>query len=117
MTFESALRGIQECPGVLATVIADSDGIPVTSLIDGYEGVDEILAEYSTFIRDVVSANRELHLGELEQLVVAGAERVVAITLITDLYFLLTVVARDGNPGKARFASKIAAHKLRHEFV
>lgn len=117
MTFESALSGIQACPGVLATVIADSDGIPVTSVTDGYDGIDEILAEYSTFIRDVTSANRELHLGDLEQLVVTGAERVVAITLITDLYFLLTVVAREGNPGRARFASKVAAHKLRHEFV
>ena len=117
MTFESALRGIQECPGVLATVIADFAGIPVTSVTDGYSEIDEILAEYSTFIRDVASANRELHLGELEQLVVSGADRVVAITLITELYFLLTVVARDGNPGKARFASRIAAHKLRHEFV
>jgi len=117
MTFENALRGIQECPGVLAAVIADFDGIPVTSLSDGYGPVDEILAEYSTFIREVASANRELHLGELEQLVVTGSERVVAITLITDLYFLLTVVAREGNPGKARFASRIAAHRLRHEFV
>jgi predicted regulator of Ras-like GTPase activity (Roadblock/LC7/MglB family) len=117
MTFEAALVGLQACPGVMGTAIADTDGI-VVEAFGGFEGgVDEIVGEYSNFLREVASANRELQLGELEQLVVAGEKRTVLVTLITSLYFLLTVVSGEGNPGKARFVSRIAAHRLRHEFV
>jgi hypothetical protein len=41
----------------------------------------------------------------------------VLITNITGTYFLMTVVGRDGNPGKARFASRVAASRLRQDFV
>lgn len=117
MTFETALRRIQDCPGVIGTAIADTDGIVVETLGEFENEVDEMLAEYSNFLREVASANRELQLGDLEQLVVTGERRTVLVTLITSLYFLLTVVNRDGNPGKARFAARVAAHRLRHEFV
>ena len=43
--------------------------------------------------------------------------RIVLITRITGAYFLMTVVGRDGNAGKARFASRTAAFRLRQEFV
>ena len=117
MTFKTVLRGVQECPGVVATAISDTDGISVETLNDGDTDLEELLAEYSTFLREVTMANRELHLGELEQLMVAGERRVVMITLITNLYFLLTIVDRSGFPGKARYASRVAAHRLRHEFI
>jgi predicted regulator of Ras-like GTPase activity (Roadblock/LC7/MglB family) len=68
-------------------------------------------------MREVASANRELQLGELEQVVVAAERKVVMITTITPDYFLMAVVDRDGNPGKARFASRVAAFRLRNDFV
>ncbi|MDD5564379.1 MAG: roadblock/LC7 domain-containing protein [Thermoanaerobaculaceae bacterium] len=117
MTFEDALTGVRECAGVSVTVISDRDGIPVTSWSERSEDVEELIAEYSTFLRDVTSANRELQLGALDQVAVVAERKVVLITSITDTYFLLAVVGRDGNPGKARFASRLAAHRLRHEFV
>lgn len=117
MSFEPHLRAVHGCRGVVATAISDSDGIAVETWGDMAEEVEELIAEYSTFLRDVVSANRELQLGELEQLQVTGERRVVLVTLITGLYFLLTIVNRDGNPGKARFASRLAAQRLRSEFI
>jgi predicted regulator of Ras-like GTPase activity (Roadblock/LC7/MglB family) len=117
MTFENALTGVRDCAGVSVMVIADRDGIPVTSWSERPDEVEELIAEFSTFLRDVTSANRELQLGALDQVTVAAERKVVLITSITDAYFLLTVVGRDGNPGKARFASRLAAHRLRHEFV
>jgi predicted regulator of Ras-like GTPase activity (Roadblock/LC7/MglB family) len=117
MTFENALTGVRACAGVSLTAIADRDGIPVTSWSEEPDAVEELIAEYSTFLREVTSANRELQLGGLDQIVVAAERKVVLITSITDAYFLLTVVGRDGNPGRARFASRLAAHRLRHEFV
>jgi predicted regulator of Ras-like GTPase activity (Roadblock/LC7/MglB family) len=117
MTFAEALVDIRECPGVIATAIADRDGIPVESFGGNRDQVEEVVAEFSTFLREVASANRELQLGELEQVALSGTKRLVVLTTITEEYFLMTVVERDGNPGKARFASRLAAFRLRREFL
>lgn len=117
MTFGEALAEVRGCPGVIATAIADRDGISVESFGGSRDEVEEVVAEFSNFLREVSSANRELQLGELEQVSVAGTKRIVVLTTITDEYFLMTVVERDGNPGKARFASRLAAFRLRREFL
>jgi predicted regulator of Ras-like GTPase activity (Roadblock/LC7/MglB family) len=117
MSFTDAVSGVTQCAGVSLTAIADRDGIPVQSWGRSIEEAEEFIAEYSGFMREVASANRELQLGELEQIVVAAERKVVMITTITTEYFLMAVVDSDGNPGKARFASRIAAFRLHHEFV
>jgi predicted regulator of Ras-like GTPase activity (Roadblock/LC7/MglB family) len=117
MTFGQALADVRECRGVIATAIADRYGIPVESFGGNRDQVEEVVAEFSGFLREVTSANRELQLGTLEQVSVAGANRTVVLTAITDEYFLMTVVERGGNPGKARFASRLAAFRLRREFL
>lgn len=116
MTFSEAVQDVTSCAGVVATAIADRDGIPVQSWGEGAQ-IEEVVAEFSAFLGEVLSANRELHLGELEQLHVVGSERQVMVTMIVEDYFLVTIVERDGNPGRARFASRLAAHRLRGEFV
>lgn len=116
MTFSDAVQDVTSCAGVVGTAIADRDGIPVQSWGDE-EQIEEVVAEFSAFLGEVLSANRALHLGTLEQLQVVGSQRMVLVTMIADDYFLVTIVERDGNPGRARFASRIAAHRLRSEFV
>ncbi len=117
MSFAQVLSQVRGCQGVVATAIADRDGIPVESWGQNNREVEEVIAEYSTFLREVATANRELQIGDLEQLLVTGTRRSVLITSITDEYFLMTVVDRGGNAGKARFASRVAASRLRDEFV
>jgi len=117
MSFADVLTEVRNCAGVSVTVIADRDGIPVESWGGDAGESEELIAEYSTFLREVTTANRELKLGQLEQIAVTAEHKVVLITNITGTYFLMTVVARDGNPGKARFASRLAAFRLRQEFV
>ena len=116
MSFSETLHGVTACPGVRATAIADRDGIPVQSWGDESQ-VEEAVAEFSAFLREVASVNRELKLGDLEQLVVMGEEGTVLVTAIAEEYFLISVVDRDGNQGKARFASRVAASRLRSEFI
>jgi len=117
MTFEHALAEVRSCAGVSLTAIADRDGIPVTSWGERPQEVEELIAEYSTFLREVTSANRELQLGDLDQIMVSAEHKVVLITSIAAGYFLMAVVERDGNPGKARFACRTAAFRLRQDFV
>jgi predicted regulator of Ras-like GTPase activity (Roadblock/LC7/MglB family) len=117
MSFAEVLAEVRACAGVSLTAIADTDGIPVESWGGERGRCEELIAEYSTFLREVATANRELQLGELEQIAVAAERNVVLITKITGAYFLMTVVGREGNTGKARFASRVAAFRLRQEFV
>lgn len=117
MNFAEVLTEVRNCPGVVATAIADRDGIPVECWGRSRKEIEDIIAEYSTFLREVVSANRELQLGALEQVVVTGAARQVQITVITEEYFLMAIVDRAGNTGKARFKSRVAANRLRSDFV
>lgn len=117
MSFETTLLPVTTCPGVISTVITDRDGIPVQSWGGSRDQAEEMAAEFSSFLREVVSANRELQLGALEQIVVAGGERAVCITAISGEYFLMSLVESAGNQGKARFASRVAAHRLRGEFA
>jgi predicted regulator of Ras-like GTPase activity (Roadblock/LC7/MglB family) len=116
MNFAEVLTKVRDCTGVSLTAIADRDGIPVQSWGGEAGESEELIAEYSTFLREVTTANRELQLGELEQIAVTAERKVVLITNISKNYFLMTVVGRDGNPGKARFASRAAAFRLRQEF-
>ncbi len=116
MTFSEAVQDVTSCAGVVATAIADRDGIPVQFWGEEAE-IEEAVAEFSALLGEVLSANRELHLGELEQLHVVGSHRVVMVTMIAEDYYLVTIVERSGNPGRARFASRLAAHRLRGEFV
>jgi predicted regulator of Ras-like GTPase activity (Roadblock/LC7/MglB family) len=117
MTFGETLIDVRNCPGVLATAISDRDGIAVESWGSTRAEVEEAVAELSNFLREVGQANRELQLGSLEQLAVTGDRRMVLLTAITDEYFLMTVVDRAGNAGRARFASRVAAFRLRREFA
>jgi predicted regulator of Ras-like GTPase activity (Roadblock/LC7/MglB family) len=117
MSFAEVLAKVGECSGVSLAAIADMDGIPVQSW-GGHPGQsEELIAEYSTFLREITTANRELQLGELEQVMVTAERLVVLVTAITANYYLMTVVGRDGNPGKARFVSRAAASRLRQEFA
>lgn len=117
MSFADVLTEVRNCAGVSVTAIADRDGIPVESWGGEAGESEELIAEFSTFLREVATANRELQLGELEQIAVTAERKMVLVTNITGTYFLMTVVARDGNPGKARLASRLAAFRLRQEFV
>jgi len=117
MTFGEMVRPVTSCPGVVATAIADRDGIPVESWGVDASRIEELVAEYSAFLRDVTSANRDLQIGPLEQVVVVGSERSVFITTIVPDYYLVTLVEKPGNSGKARFASRVAAFRLRGEFA
>lgn len=117
MNFAQILADVAGCAGVTATAISDSDGIPVESMGVAIEEVEELVAEYAAFLKDVVQANRELNLGGLEQVLVVGRDRVVVVSAITSDYFLVSVVDREGNPGRVRFASRLAAFRLRREFI
>lgn len=117
MSFADRVAAVTACPGVLALSIADREGIAVESFGPEAKQAEETVAEYTGFLRELLTANRELQLGELQQVVINGSQRTIVVTFITSDYYLFTVVDGEGNPGKARFASRVAAWRLRPDFL
>lgn len=117
MSFGERVGKILECPGLLALAIADREGITVESWGPEASQAEEIVAEYSGFLREVTRANRELRLGELGQVVVTGSQRTLVVTFITSDYFLFAVLDSQGNTGKVRFTSRLSAWRLRPDFA
>ncbi|NCO69784.1 MAG: roadblock/LC7 domain-containing protein [Acidobacteria bacterium] len=117
MSFTDTISPVQACPGVELTAIADRDGITVQSWGGKRSEVEEFIGEFANFFHEIVNANRELQLGDLEQVVVAAEQKTVIVTTIVEGYYLMTVVNPDGLAGKARFTSRVAAYHLKREFM
>jgi predicted regulator of Ras-like GTPase activity (Roadblock/LC7/MglB family) len=116
MSFSDTVAQVRTCPGVELTAIAARDGIAVQIWGPGSLETEELIAEYANFLREVFAANRELQLGDLEQIVLVTEHKVTIVTTINDEYFLIAVARADGLVGKARIHSRIAAYRLRVEF-
>lgn len=117
MSFGELVKPVTACPGLLALAIADREGIAVESWGPEAAEAEEVVAEYTGFLRELTTANRELKLGDLHQVVIAGSQRAIVVTFITSDYYLFAVVDKDGNLGKTRFQSRVAAWRLRPEFT
>ncbi len=117
MNFETTVAAIiEQCPGALSGAIVDPDGIPVVNVPER-GALEEVGAEFSTILRNVSEAERELHHGELVQFTVHAREADLVLTLIGGGYFLLLHLETGGHVGKARFLSRLAAVRLYSEFV
>ena len=116
MTFSDTVANVRLCRGAELTAIVGRDGIAVQIWGPASVETEELVAEYANFLREVFAANRELQLGQLDQVVLATERKVTMVTAINDEYFVMAVVRADGLVGKARFHSRIAAYRLRAEF-
>ena len=117
MNFETVVEEIVErCPGAVAGAIVDPDGIPVANVPER-GALEEVGAEFSTILRNVTEAERELQHGDLVQFTVHAEASDLVLTLIGGGYFLLLQLEPGGFVGKARFLSRLAAVRLYSEFV
>ena len=117
MAFDETVREVVErCPGVRGAVIIDSDGIPVVT-VDEDGRLEDLAAEYSTVVREIQRAARELDHGELAQVTVEAELLTVVLTSIATGYYLVVLLGSGGLLGKARFLSKLAGARLHTEFI
>ena len=117
MSFESTVTEIMAtCPGVVGGAIVDPDGIPVVTVSED-QAMEEIGAEFAAILREMSQAERELDHGEVRQLTVETRDSATVITLIGEGYFILLQMESGGLLGKARFLARVAAERLRSDFV
>ena len=117
MAFEDEVRAVMErCSGARGVAIVDGDGIPVVAA-DQDGRLEELAAEYSTVVREIQRAARELDHGDVSQLTVEAEFLTIVLTSIAAGYFFVVLLGRDGLAGKARFLSRLASARLHSEFI
>ena len=117
MNFDEVVADLLErCPGARGAGIVDPDGIPV-SVSSGHGDMEALGAEMAPILRGVDQAGREFQHGPLQQFSVFAEQAVVILTTISEGYFLLLVLDRQGLAGKGRFLSRLVGERLHSEFI
>jgi predicted regulator of Ras-like GTPase activity (Roadblock/LC7/MglB family) len=115
--FRNTLDGIQQrVEGVIAASIIGTDGIALHSVGQYPQtSLDGIAAEFTAFAKSIRVSNTELGSGNLEQFSVVTDRTITLLSSLTSDYFLLLVLGRDGNFGRARFETRKAKAVLESE--
>jgi predicted regulator of Ras-like GTPase activity (Roadblock/LC7/MglB family) len=117
-SFMDALKGIaSRVPETQVAMIIGTDGIPVDKLVvNAPAHAEAVAAEYTTLLRDSVSAASDAGLGNLKELTVVAEKMSSLMVSITPEYFIFAAFRPEVLAGKARFAMRLAALALEGEF-
>ncbi len=109
---------VNKVEGTLGAVVMGMDGISIEKRIsDQTTNIEALAAEYTSLLRASSSTTQDLGQGSLEEFIVFTNSRVVAIRMLTQEYFLLILLEREGNVGRARYELKKARYRLAKEFA
>src|SRR5205807_10294407 len=103
--------------GTLAISLIALDGIAIETINTGSVPLDVIGAEFGGFIKSVRLSNTDLNTGDVLQLALFTENYITLLSAVTPEYFLLLVMRRDGNYGRARHERSKAKYALRDELV
>jgi predicted regulator of Ras-like GTPase activity (Roadblock/LC7/MglB family) len=110
---QAAVNGSQSYAGVLM----DFEGIPVDSFVTSESPFDiEVVgAEVSVLVKQIQRAAEMLDAGGTQEVSFRSERLTTVVRIIDHNYFLAILLAPDGNVGKARFALRVLAPKLKAE--
>lgn len=102
----------------LALSLVDGDGIPIES-VSSYPDLDleALAAELINQVRTMADSYSELSVGELTHYSVATGELTVMVSCVAPGYYLLLVLGRGGNHGRARFELRRARLLLEKDLI
>ena len=105
MFSEILARIVSETHGGIAAFLMGYDGIAVDQHVTPVEGMDMqlLVVEYANVLKEIKSAIATLNTGLMEEVAVKTDRYFVILRSITDEYFVIFLVARSGNYGKARY--------------
>lgn len=114
--FTKVLQDLQRSvEGTVAVSLMGTDGISIESLKDEDFPLENLGAELSTFLRTLRTARTDLDTGDLDQFVLTTQRYITFLSRVTSEYFILLVLARGGNYGRARFELRRARYALQDE--
>lgn len=110
------LAGLRDrIDGALAASLIGLDGIAIESVGAPNVPLDVMGAEFGGFVKSVRHANTELDTGDVLQFSLMTEKYITFLSAVTPEYFILLVLAPDGNYGRARFELARAKQLLRDE--
>src|SRR3954454_16564470 len=109
---------INKVEGTLGAIVMGMDGISIEKRhSDNGTNIEALAAEYTPLLKASSATTQELTLGSLDELIVFAGTRIIAVRVITPEYFLLVLLSKDGNIGRARFELRKSKYALRKELV
>jgi predicted regulator of Ras-like GTPase activity (Roadblock/LC7/MglB family) len=116
--FRSVLSGIRDrVEGTIAISLMGLDGIAIESITTEELQLEAIGAELGSFLKSIRSSNSELHTGDVEQFSLATERYVTLLSAVTSEYFILMILSRAGNYGRARYELRKAKFALQDELI
>lgn len=117
--FQDTLRRIAErVEGTKAVSLVGVDGIPIDSY-GSMEGlsIESLAAELGAFVKSAQNPNSTIHGEPVQQLALLTATSSAILSRVTEEYYLLLLLSRDGNFGRGRFELSKAALALEKELL
>jgi predicted regulator of Ras-like GTPase activity (Roadblock/LC7/MglB family) len=117
--FQDTLRRIAErVEGTRAVSLVGVDGIAIDSFVSS-EGLpmESLAAETGALVKAARAALALTDHGPIQQLSVASDRAATILCRVTEEYYLLLLLARDGNFGRGRFELRKAAVALEKELL
>ncbi len=102
--------------GALALSLVAHDGIPIESLSSAPDlDLEVVAAEMVAQAQAISQQQKELSVGEVQQLTVAGEEMTFLLSAAGRGYWLLAALAPDAVVGRARFELKRAVLQFEND--
>lgn len=119
MSFREILKNtVEQVDGAIGAVIMGYDGIAIDEFILLNESFDvQLLAvEYATLLKEIKQTVDVLKTGSMEEVSISTAEVSILLRVISEEFFLVLMMKRDGNYGKGRYLLRLHSTKL-HEML
>ena len=117
--FEKALARIAErVSGTLGVSLVGSDGIPVAAW-GSTQGIaiETVAAEIGGLVRAARTTGAASGSGEIREIATVADAGMTVLSRVTGEYYLLLLLAREGNLGRGRFELRKAAAGLEKELL
>ena len=117
--FQDSLRRIAErVEGTRAVSLLGLDGIAIDSYVSA-EGLpmDSLAAEAGALVKAANICRALADHGSVSEITVASCRSASILCRVTEEYYLLLLLARDGNFGRGRFELRKAAVALEKELL
>jgi predicted regulator of Ras-like GTPase activity (Roadblock/LC7/MglB family) len=113
--FKDTLRRIAErVEGTRAVSLVGLDGIPIDTYGPGESvSVESVAAELGSFVKSSGPSDS----GPVQQLCLVTEEGKAILSRVTEEYYLLLLLSREGNFGRGRFELRKAALTLEKELL
>ncbi len=117
--FRDTLKGIaKRVEGVKGLALIGRDGITLESVAPTADSpLETVAAEISGILKHLNVEESGLDSGSIEQFSIESAGSILLLVAVSSEYYLLVLLSREGNFGRARYEARRAAVSLEKELV